>query len=102
MPDIEKYIGHKIPVANYNPDDLPEIDQAKTASAQAARGGPAAGLAVVEDHIPVATQATSQIMRSAPVGARLGRRYRSEFERPTAAALLPRKAGSHRRAPTAT
>jgi ATP-dependent RNA helicase RhlB len=25
LPDIEDYIGHKIPVANYNPDDLPEI-----------------------------------------------------------------------------
>ena len=25
LPDIEDYIGHKIPVANYAPDDLPEI-----------------------------------------------------------------------------
>jgi ATP-dependent RNA helicase RhlB len=25
LPDIEKYIGHKIPVANYDPDDLPEL-----------------------------------------------------------------------------
>ena len=25
LPDIEEYIGHKIPVANYNPEDLPEI-----------------------------------------------------------------------------
>jgi ATP-dependent RNA helicase RhlB len=25
LPDIEKFIGHKIPVANYNPDDLPEL-----------------------------------------------------------------------------
>jgi len=25
LPDIEDYIGHKIPVANYNPDDLPEL-----------------------------------------------------------------------------
>jgi ATP-dependent RNA helicase RhlB len=25
LPDIENYIGHKIPVANYNPEDLPEI-----------------------------------------------------------------------------
>jgi len=25
LPDIEEYIGHKIPVANYNHDDLPEI-----------------------------------------------------------------------------
>ena len=25
LPDIEDYIGHKIPVANYNPEDLPEL-----------------------------------------------------------------------------
>ena len=25
LPEIEEYIGHKIPVANYNPDDLPEL-----------------------------------------------------------------------------
>jgi ATP-dependent RNA helicase RhlB len=25
LPDIEDYIGHKIPVASYNPEDLPEI-----------------------------------------------------------------------------
>ncbi len=25
LPDIEDYIGHKIPVANYNPDELPEL-----------------------------------------------------------------------------
>ena len=25
LPEIEDYIGHKIPVANYNPDDLPEL-----------------------------------------------------------------------------
>lgn len=25
LPDIESYIGHKIPVASYNPDDLPEL-----------------------------------------------------------------------------
>ena len=29
LPDIEEYIGHKIPVANYNHDDLPEIIKAK-------------------------------------------------------------------------
>ncbi len=29
LPDIEDYIGHKIPVANYNPDDLPEIVRPK-------------------------------------------------------------------------
>lgn len=25
LPEIEDFIGHKIPVANYNPDDLPEL-----------------------------------------------------------------------------
>ena len=25
LPEIEEYIGHKLPVASYNPDDLPEI-----------------------------------------------------------------------------
>jgi ATP-dependent RNA helicase RhlB len=25
LPEIEEFIGHKIPVANYNPDDLPEL-----------------------------------------------------------------------------
>ena len=25
LPDIESYIGHKIPVASYNPDDLPVL-----------------------------------------------------------------------------
>jgi ATP-dependent RNA helicase RhlB len=25
LPEIEAFIGHKIPVANYNPDDLPEL-----------------------------------------------------------------------------
>ncbi|MCP5090729.1 MAG: ATP-dependent RNA helicase RhlB [Gammaproteobacteria bacterium] len=29
LPDIEEYIGHKIPVANYNPDDLPELVKPK-------------------------------------------------------------------------
>jgi ATP-dependent RNA helicase RhlB len=29
LPDIEDYIGHKIPVASYNPDDLPEITRPK-------------------------------------------------------------------------
>ncbi|MEL7186785.1 MAG: DEAD/DEAH box helicase [Pseudomonadota bacterium] len=28
LPDIETYIGHKIPFANYSPDDLPEITKA--------------------------------------------------------------------------
>lgn len=27
LPDIEEYIGHKIPVANYSPDDLPKLER---------------------------------------------------------------------------
>jgi len=29
LPDIEEYIGHKIPVANYNPEDLPKLVKPK-------------------------------------------------------------------------
>jgi ATP-dependent RNA helicase RhlB len=29
LPDIEAFIGHKIPVVNYNPDDLPELVKPK-------------------------------------------------------------------------
>ena len=29
LPDIEDYIGHKIPVANYSPDDLPTLEKPK-------------------------------------------------------------------------
>jgi ATP-dependent RNA helicase RhlB len=29
LPDIEKYIGHKIPFANYEPDDLPKLVRPK-------------------------------------------------------------------------
>jgi ATP-dependent RNA helicase RhlB len=29
LPDIEEYIGHKIPVANYDPDQLPELIRPK-------------------------------------------------------------------------
>jgi ATP-dependent RNA helicase RhlB len=29
LPDIEEYIGHKLPVASYDPDDLPEIVKPK-------------------------------------------------------------------------
>jgi len=29
LPDIEEYIGHKIPVANYDPDILPELTKPK-------------------------------------------------------------------------
>jgi ATP-dependent RNA helicase RhlB len=39
LPDIEKYIGHKIPVANYNPEDLPEIVRPKPRPRKP-RGGP--------------------------------------------------------------
>ena len=38
LPDIEDYIGHKIPVANYSPDDLPEITRPKPR--QRRSGGP--------------------------------------------------------------
>ena len=47
LPDIESYIGHKIPFANYEPSDLPEIIKPKPRPrkpAVAARGG---GLAAV-------------------------------------------------------
>jgi ATP-dependent RNA helicase RhlB len=39
LPEIEKYIGHKIPVASYNPDDLPEIVKPKPRPRKP-RGGP--------------------------------------------------------------
>jgi ATP-dependent RNA helicase RhlB len=41
LPDIEDYIGHKIPVANYSPDDLPAIEKPKTRPRKPAdrRGG---------------------------------------------------------------
>jgi ATP-dependent RNA helicase RhlB len=29
LPEIEEYIGHKLPVANYSPEDLPEIVKPK-------------------------------------------------------------------------
>lgn len=38
LPDIEDYIGHKLPVAEYNPDDLPEIVKPKPRKRRA--GGP--------------------------------------------------------------
>ena len=40
LPDIEKYIGHKIPVANYDPDDLPEIIKPKARPRKPRGGGP--------------------------------------------------------------
>ena len=41
LPDIEAYIGHKIPVANYNAEDLPELIKPKPRKRkpQAKRGG---------------------------------------------------------------
>ena len=39
LPDIEAYIGHKIPFANYDPDDLPEIVMPKRRPRKP-RGGP--------------------------------------------------------------
>ena len=39
LPDIEAYIGHKIPFANYDPDDLPEIIRPKPRPRKP-RGGP--------------------------------------------------------------
>jgi ATP-dependent RNA helicase RhlB len=40
LPDIEKYIGHNIPVANYDPDDLPEIVRPKPRPRKPRSGGP--------------------------------------------------------------
>jgi ATP-dependent RNA helicase RhlB len=38
LPDIEDYIGHKLPVANYNSEDLPEIVKPKPRPRR--KGGP--------------------------------------------------------------
>ena len=45
LPEIEDYIGHKIPVASYTPDDLPEIVKPKPRRKrpQAQRGRPGGG-----------------------------------------------------------
>jgi len=42
LPEIEAYIGHKIPVVNYEPDDLPEIIKPKPRKRkpQSSRGRP--------------------------------------------------------------
>ena len=42
LPDIEDYIGHKIPVASYSPDDLPDIARPRPRSRkpQGPRGRP--------------------------------------------------------------
>ncbi|MDJ0710436.1 MAG: DEAD/DEAH box helicase [Woeseiaceae bacterium] len=39
LPDIEEYIGHKLPVANYSPEDLPDIVKPKPRSRKP-RGAP--------------------------------------------------------------
>ena len=38
LPDIEDYLGHKLPVAEYNPEDLPEIVKPKPRPRR--KGGP--------------------------------------------------------------
>jgi len=45
LPDIEKYIGHKIPFANYDPDTLPELIRPKPRKRNPAqrRGGKPGG-----------------------------------------------------------
>ena len=40
LPDIEEYIGHKIPVANYEPDDLPELEKPKPRPRRSRKPGP--------------------------------------------------------------
>jgi len=39
LPDIEDYIGHKIPVANYSPDDLPKLEKPKGKPRRPRTGG---------------------------------------------------------------
>ena len=45
LPDIEKYIGNKIPFANYNPEDLPKLNRPKPRkrNPQQRRGKPGGG-----------------------------------------------------------
>lgn len=43
LPEIEEYIGHKIPVANYDPDILPELIKPKPRPRKDKRGGPRGG-----------------------------------------------------------
>jgi len=40
LPDIEDFIGHKIPVANYNSDDLPELIKPKPRPRKPRGSGP--------------------------------------------------------------
>ncbi len=39
LPDIEDFIGHKIPVANYSPDDLPKLIKPKSRPRKPRSGG---------------------------------------------------------------
>lgn len=39
LPDIEEYIGHKIPLANYNPDELPKLIKPKYKPRAKPQGG---------------------------------------------------------------
>ena len=41
LPDIETYIGHKIPVERYQPEDLPKLQPAPYVAAQPGRAAPA-------------------------------------------------------------
>ena len=40
LPEIEEYIGHKIPVANYDPALLPELNRPAPRKRKEHRGGP--------------------------------------------------------------
>jgi ATP-dependent RNA helicase RhlB len=40
LPEIEEYIGHKIPVANYDPDMLPELEKPKPRPRRSRKPGP--------------------------------------------------------------
>jgi len=40
LPEIEEYIGHKIPVANYDPTLLPELKKPAPRQRKERRGGP--------------------------------------------------------------
>lgn len=43
LPDVEEYIGHKIPFANYSPEDLPEIVKAPPRKRKPRGGKPGGG-----------------------------------------------------------
>ncbi len=43
LPDVEEYIGHKIPFANYSPEDLPEITRAPPRKRKPRDGPPRRG-----------------------------------------------------------